>query len=103
MRHICQHRRLIEILPQLREPGASGQNPRPARPGTFHVRLHNLQLALVDHWPHIGLAVQSVPHAQLVCLLHARAKKRFIQTAMHITTLHRQAGLPSVHKRSPPR
>jgi hypothetical protein len=65
------------------------------------MRFHHSKLPLVDHRTHISLAVQSVSHTQPFRLLNASAKKLWVQTAMHVTTLHRQASLASIHKGSP--
>ena len=53
--------------------------------------------------PDVRRRVAAGPHAQLLRFLGASTQKSFVQTAMHIAPLYRQASLPGIYERSPNR
>ena len=103
VRYAGQHSGSVEIYSQLRQRRPARQNPSPERLRIFHMRFHDPQLPLPDHRPHIRLRIHAIAHAQLLRFLRAGGDKRFVQTAMHVAALDRQACLPRVDERSPHR
>src|SRR3974377_2464011 len=65
------------------------------------MRFDNAKLALMDHWAYVGVRVHSVSDAQFLRFLRTCCGESVIEAAMHIAAFQRQAGLASVHERSP--
>src|ERR1700679_779565 len=71
------------------------------RYGVAHMSFNDPQLPFVDHRAYIGIGIEPTANTELLRFLDASFQKRFIQTAMHIAALYREARLPGIQERSP--
>ena len=100
--YISQQRWSIKAWPKPGQPPASSEQTRAALDGVIHVASTVRNWRSLDQRAHLHLGVQSVAHAHSRNLVGHLLEEGFIDAAMHVAPLDRQAGLAEVFMKAAP-